>query len=93
MQGGTGQTYAVQDFAALLFKGTKDMLNAGTGPGNATVSPFLVRGQRTILLGFALDVQTPAFAGQTGFTLLINVALIGSDVAGRIAQIEHRLEV
>lgn len=48
---------------------------------------------RLVLAAFTLDVHAAVLSFQALFTLAIDVALIGVDIAAGVARIDHRLKV
>src|SRR5471030_2905523 len=69
------------------------MLDAGARRGDALVAPLLSFRQRFVFAALALDMHTPAISFQSRFTLAVDVAFVGVDVAAGVGRIDHRLEV
>lgn len=93
MQRGACQADRAQHLAALLRQARKHMLDAGARAGDTPVAALLGLGQRFVLAAFALDMHAPAFVGQPLFALLIDVALVGVDIAAGVERVQHVLEV
>ena len=93
MQGGARQADRAQHLAAQLRQAGEDVLDAGAWRGDAFVAPLLGLGQRFVFAALALDMPAPAGSFQSRFTLAVDVAFIGVDVAAGVGRIDHLLEV